>query len=568
MGLLKTFLISVLPLYAWTAPQPLDPVLSDSQNEVSQRSSKIYALYLMQNGEVENALSNYQDYAAESGRQDFEVLQQMGLVLFRQGIQSEDPAIFSMTLFGAGLSGSSGTLEILERGLNSPDPQIQMIALHFISQVQDDQTDEILNRAMSSDFLSTRMEAAFHMARKKHPKAVGQIEGLMVRLPPIFRPYFPSLFALIGTSDATAALRRLLDDLDPMVRIESILNIARLGRDDLLPVLRKQLTHSNIAELEACAFAMGALKDSSSLKRLKRLAQSPAENVKIAAILALQELGDRTYISYLNTLAEAHNIYAIAALGNVSGGEETLASLVLSKDLSIRINAAVSLLLRRDERCLSGIEEILISDSRDLAFYLMPSVGRTIAIWKTVPSAELRNKDPTLDLSLSLSMREQILNEALYLPPEHFLKLARRLIEKQQNDLMPTLMAHLESLRTPEAIALLKEGCNMINTPLIRGYCHLALFRLKEEGPFEEYIKHWILHQREAELIRLRPMLPWKMRLETDYTLSPEETSRLLIESFLALAADHNIDFLVQAIRVGNPQNRFALFGLLMRATE
>ena len=96
-------------------------------------------------------------------------------------------------------------------------------------------SDELLNRAMSSDFLSTRMEAAFYMAQKKHPRAVGQIEGLMVRLPPIFRPLFPSLFALIGTSEATAALRRLLDDLEPQVRIESILNIARLGRDDLLP---------------------------------------------------------------------------------------------------------------------------------------------------------------------------------------------------------------------------------------------------------------------------------------------------------------------------------------------
>ena len=157
----------------------------------------------------------------------------MGLMLLRNGIQNEDPNIFTMTLFGAGLSGSSGALEILERGLRHPDPQLQMISLHFIARIEDDRTEELLNSAMSSDYLSTRMEAAFYMAQRRHPHAVGQIEGLMQRLPPFFRAYFPSLFALIGNGDATNALRRLADDLDPQVRVESVLNIAKLGRDDL-----------------------------------------------------------------------------------------------------------------------------------------------------------------------------------------------------------------------------------------------------------------------------------------------------------------------------------------------
>lgn len=172
--------------------------LASSLSASSETDSKRHALYMMQNSDIETALQTYQGYFVKSGHHDFDVLQRMGLVLFQHGIHSEDPAIFSMTLFGAGLSGSTGALEILEKGLTHPDPQIQMIALHFIAQSQDDQTDELLNRAMSSDFLSTRLEAAFYMAQKKHPRAVGQIEGLMFRLPPIFRPLFPSLFALIG----------------------------------------------------------------------------------------------------------------------------------------------------------------------------------------------------------------------------------------------------------------------------------------------------------------------------------------------------------------------------------
>ena len=126
----------------------------------------------------------------------------------------------------------------------------------------------------------------------------------------------------------------------------------------------------------------------------------------------------------------------------------------------------------------------------------------------------------------------------------------------------------LENLRTDEAINLLKEGSSKLDSPIIRDYCHLALFRMKVDGPHENYIKHWVMHQKEAELIRLRPMLPWKMRIESDFTLNPDETSRLLVDAFIALATARNIDFLLEAIKLGNPQNRYALFGLLMRATE
>ena len=80
------------------------------------------------------------------------------------------------------------------------------------------------------------------------------------------------------------------------------------------------------------------------------------------------------------------------------------------------------------------------------------------------------------------------------------------------------------------------------------------------------------MNQKSSELIRLRPLLPWKYRLEqSDFTLTPDETSRLLIESFLSIANqrdERSIAFLLKAIQLGNPQNRFALMGLLMRATE
>lgn len=531
-----------------------------------------HALYLMQQNQVEESFGRYREFSQETGHHDFELLQQMGFILLQKGIQSENPQIFLMTLLGAGLSGSSSALEILEKGLSSPDPQIQLLSLHFISQFEEDKTNDLLNRAMSSDHLSTRMEAAFYMAQRKHPHAVGQIEGLMFRLPPLFKPYFPSFFALLGTDDATKTLRRLIDDLDPQVRIESILNIARLGRDDFLPTLRKKLTHSHVAELEAAIFAIGALKDSSSMPKLQKLCSSPIDSIRLAAARALFHLGNRKFVPLIEEAAQKQNLFAITTLGEIPDSEEILAPLISSKDLQVRINAAIALLQRRDPRCLLPLSEILISDGRDLAFHPFPTIGRTQSAIKAVPSAELRSKDPMLNLGFSLAIREHLLREAAHLPEENFLQLGDQIFQKQQNDLVPTLINLLENLRTEGAIALLKKGTEKIASPLIRDYCYLSLFRLKQEGPYEEYMNHWVMQQKHEELIRLRPLLPWKYRLEqSDYTLSPEETSHLLIEAFLSIANrrdEKSIAFLLEAIQYSHPINRYALIGLLMRATE
>lgn len=540
----------------------------------SQQSeeTKMHSLFLMQNNDIEGALDRYQQYCSLSGRHDFDTLQQMGLIMLQKGIQTDDPQTYLMTLFGAGISGSTGALDILERGLSHPDPQIQLLCLHFIAQFEDDRTNDLLNIAMSSDFLSTRMESAFYMAQRKHPHAVGQIEGLMFRLPPVFKPYFPSFFAILGTSEGTSALKRLIEDPDPQVRVESILNVARLGRDDFLPMLRRRLTHSHIAELEATIFAIGALKDGSSLPKLKKLALSPVESVRLAASLALLQLGDRSHVPTIIELANRHYLFAILSLGSISDTEDTLNELLQTTDFQVRLNAALALLQRRDSRCLPTLLEILISDSRDFAFQPFGSVGRTLTAFKAVPSAELRAKDPTIDLSYSMAIREHFLKEAIHLPEETFLKLARTIFQKQQSDLVPSLIMCLENLRTDNAIALLKEGTKKFSSPLIRDYCHLSLYRLKVEGPYEEYINHWVMQQKKSELIRLRPLLPWKYRMEqSDYSLSAEETSRLLIDSFLAIANrrdEKSITMLIQAMQQGNPQNRYALMGLLMRATE
>ncbi len=153
-----------------------------------------------------------------------------------------------------------------------------------------------------------------------------------------------------------------------------------------------------------------------------------------------------------------------------------------------------------------------------------------------------------------------------------FLDIASLVLSSHQNDLVPSLVRLLENMQTPLAIELLKSYRERIGSPLVRAYCNLALYRLREKGPYEETLIGWIKNEKKTELIKFRPFVPWSIHQQTSqFQLTPEEKSRLLIESFQALAErreNKGIDELLEIIKTGNPKNRYPLAGLLIRATE
>jgi hypothetical protein len=175
-------------------------------------------------------------------------------------------------------------------------------------------------------------------------------------------------------------------------------------------------------------------------------------------------------------------------------------------------------------------------------------------------------------LALSLSVRESILRDALELPEDSFIKVARLTLDTKQNELIPLLVSLLENIRTPQAIELLKQKSQTAGAPLIRAYCNLALFRLKESGPYEENVKKWVLSNQSKEIIQFRPSLPWAARLsDSNFDLTPEESSSLLIESYQVLAERHDeksIEFLISALEEGENKNIPVLAGILLRALQ
>lgn len=528
--------------------------------------------YLMQAGEMEKSITLYLRYQKELGKHDFEILQQMAFILLEQGARSQNLQTQLLSIYGSGIANAPCALDILEAGIKSSHPETQVASIQFLGGMQDDRSDELLVKAMSSEFFFARMEAALHLASRKHKTSVGQIESLMYRVPPQARFFFPQFFALIGTSDAISILRHLMEDKVSSVRVEALLSAARFGRDDLMPTIRMNITHLNVAEQEAAAHAVGLLKDSKSIHKLKRLMASSPLNVQISAARSLYLLGDSSAKDFIIEKAMGGDLFSIVALADIPEGKEALARLCTHPDLAIRMNAALSLLKHRDPRCRFALREILIRDIRDMGFTPQVSIGKTLLAFKPVFSTAQQENSLYDVRSITHSIRSQVLLDCLHLSEEGFLSIAEALFDRGQTDLIPTLVMLLENLQTPEATNLLIKKSASAGMPLIRAYCNLALYRMGKEGPYEEYLKDWIARNKNSEMIRFQPMVPMDKRLgDSPHELTPEDSSRLLIEAFQTLAEkqqESSIKILLEAMRDGNESNRYVLAGLLLRTLQ
>ena len=526
-------------------------------------------LFLAQQGDHKKALQLYRRYYIQNNLHNYDLLHQIGLSIVEEGFKQNDPESQLFALFGASIAAHEDCYHVVEKSLKNPNPQIQLIALNAIARLQNDKADKALYQALGSRELLIRLEAAHQLCLKKHPEAVSQTESLMYKVPKEVMVVFPVLYATVGDDKAIRILRRLLNDSSENVRISAILSLGKFERDDLLPQLRQQVLHFNYAQQEALAYTLGSLKDEHSLQKLKVLSKSQYKNVALAASYALYQIGQKQALSSIEKAAKEENIFAVVLLGQLLEGSDTLIELLKHPNIQMRANAALALLDQLNPVCISILNDLLIKNKHDFAITEMTSPGKAFKARKIIPSAGKILKDDSEAYAVYLNFREEILTKAYRLPEPDFIKLADALLSAKQNDLIPTLMHLLEDLETPDAISLLKKYRTLVGAPLVRNYCNLALYRLKESGPYGDHLKLWVKNQNDQALIRFRPSLPWQF--EGHYHLTPEETSRLLIEAFEAFARNqdsHGIEALLEAIENGHPKNKYALAGLLIKATQ
>ena len=539
-------------------------------HDTTPNSIQSRILYLAKKGSIEHSIDLYFHYIQESHNHDFELLQSIGYELLNQGIKSNNKEQM-LTIYGAGIVNNANLFYILEHGINNNYHQIQLASIYFLAKMNDDRAYSLIHNALSSQFLDVKIEAAYYLAQIKDQEVIGQIESLMYKSDKKIRYVFPQLFAMCGNYRSINILKQLLSDKDTAVSVQSILNAAYYNHDNLLPQIRILSTHINIAKQEACAKALSIFNDEYSTKHLKKLSTSNADNVRLSALLALYNLGQDVLIK-IEEMASHGNIFAIFSLRDIPNSKKTLKSLIKNPNINIRINAALALLHMHDPSSVPVLLEILLRNSKGLALEQIYTIGSSLHAYKALYSSYAKWQDQPYLYELSSVLNENILKKSINLDESDFLLIAQSIFNTNQYYLIPTTVELLESLKTDRAIQLLKQQQQRPGSPLIRAYCNLALFRTGEEGPYRENIQQWIKEQKDTDMIRFRPLIPHQLTKNfSHYELTPEETSRLLIESYQSLAAKQDpqgIETLLYAIRNGNKKNRYALAGLLIKATE
>ncbi len=528
-------------------------------------------LYFIHHGDTASALTRYLEYAHKVGEHDYELLQQVGITLLERGTSSGEQETQLMCLLGAGVSLCPPLLPILERGVQGEDVKAQLVALNFLSRLDDDEADRIFLDALSSPFLLTRLEACFQLSRKNHPAVLEHLQSLIIKVPEQIRPLFAQIVINLDSNSANQMMRQLLADRDLVTRCEAILAVARERRDDFLPQIRTLASQTQIIQQESAAIALGRLKDMSSLPLLHQMSQSKQTTVQLAACYALYQLGEKRGVETILEEAITGNLYAVALLGQIPTEESLnqLAHFLTHPSKDMRLNATLALLQQRDVRCLPHLGELLTSEKKDIGYIRSQSPGGGMKIWKTVVSASHKAKNYPGVMQESVGLREQILTLCVELPEEHFVKLARLVFEEELQHLVPITLELLSNHRSEETIALLKKQLNETTSPFVKNYCNLVLFRMGEEGPYQDYLIAWARERQNTLMIRFRE--DTAVDRQTSHSLTPEEESRLLIETFEALASAQNqagIEALINAIAYGHEKNRYALAGLLIRTTE
>jgi hypothetical protein len=530
-------------------------------------------LYLMSVREVEKAIDSYLTIYKAEKKHDFDLLEKICFTLLEMGTNSQDPEDQLLALYGISLSGSSSSfITFLDHAVKSPFPGVQRSALQLLATLHEDKCQELISTGLKSSFLQIRFETLYYLIQRKSPNSLGQTQSLLNLLPPQAKPLFVELYAMHGSFEALSILKSCMNDQDPNVRLAAVLYSALYQRDDLLNSIRSILTQSDPVLKEAACFAIGHLKDLHSREALEKNAKLPFNDTKLSALIALYKLGNKETRNEIMEIAKNGNLYAIHFLSEIPESDKILEELATRIESSISLNATLALLNKKNPKALPLVIEILLQDPTVTGFMPSVSLGHSLMSWKRVSINSIRDKEQKNNaIAISLNFQEELLAKCLELPNQTFLDVAKTIMHSRQTKLIPLLIRLLENEGSPETKALLIEKAYAIENPLLRSYSKLALYRMHVSDHYRQEFLKWLCHQKNTKMIEFRPQSETSTngKHKSQNHFSPEEISGLFVESFDALATNHDsegIEFLLEAIRDGHSKNRFAFAGLLLKS--
>lgn len=525
-------------------------------------------LLLVYQGKDKEAFELYLEEYEKTKTHNYPLLQKMALGLIQYGCRQKERESKILSLFGASFSSNDETFFCLEEGLSNEDPMIQLVSIKGLAERNDDRADRALIRALSSPYLILRLQAVSILCQKKHSQAVSQVESLLYKTPKFIRGIYAELLAETKDCRANHLLKKLLNDPLVETRLATIKAASRHHIDELVPQIRQKLVLSNYKEQEAACFAIGELKDESSISKLDLLSRSSYPCLALSARLACYKLGKHDAADSIAQDAAEGNLFAIQALGKTMRGEKTLLELSKNSNIQIKLNALLSLLEQKNQEEIETLVSLLFDKNKLFSLTSETSPGETLSYVKW---NGLHSSSNSLEGNLDIEIKNDVIEKIRYLSEEKFLKACDLILETQQNAFIPLVTALLEEMETEGATKCLIKHQQQLGAPLVRNYCTLSLYRMKEQpGPWKKYLMDWISNQSTTEFIRFKPLEEASIA-KGSYSLTPEEKSQFLIHAMESVAqtrSEEAVTALAEAIKNGHSKNKYAIAGLLLRTTE
>lgn len=517
-------------------------------------------LFKMRQGALEQAVSSYKAYKTEKGDHDFALLQQMALAIIQDSSRKSNHDLQLLSLWAASFSLNTKLLPLLAAGLQKEDPRDVLATVFFLMGFPDDQAVSLVRKELNSPWLPIQAVSAEFLIQKKEKGVLEIVARWLDRLDPRAYPLFVPLFAASEERFATCWMKKFLHSPHADTRLVALLEIGKQGRDDLLDEVRQAAKTGNVQEKEAAALALGALGDSVSIPLLKDLAAGRDVATKLAASYSLFKLGQKEFELMIRAAAEQGNLFAIILLGHMKTGEDLLERLSKSSDLNIQANATIALLEEKKTAALPALLALLHPNLKNLALVAVASPGQSLMAWQMKAQITLK------DQMVTILPRQKLIAEASVLPEKEFLEFAKQAILFEDKETVPAL---IWSVKNSDKQFLLDQ-LERPGAPLARSWATLALYSLKEKGPYAEHVYGWFIDMKKLAIVSVtQPSLD--SSLDNFHQMTKRDSCELLLAALdcLVNTRDHAaIDAILDALIGGNPLNRPVLASLLLRLSE
>ncbi|SCA58476.1 hypothetical protein AB751O23_AC_00340 [Chlamydiales bacterium SCGC AB-751-O23] len=543
-------------------PFTTSPTPSPSQELLASSKS-----LLIHQGKIENILKQIREDSTLPPLEKRRLLTQVSQKILKEAILSKDFDDNSLGFYGAFISLDPQVIDEMSKQIPRIDPRLQLMVLNFLDQLQEDSRHQAVEQLLASPYPLLKIEAAFYLASSGDPKAFNHLEALFYKSSPEYHYLFSKAFVALNVPRSEKFTQRLLYHTEDRNRGETIRAIAEYKKTSFYRDITALSREPSPLTQEACAYALGRISQLNATKPLFTLAKNPHHFVKLAALHSLLLLEEESPKKQLLEHAQSGSLYAYHLLPNERESKKFLKQMTYNNDSPKRNNAAIALLHLKDPECIYPLLNLLLIPSDERALLTYSSPGKTLLKWEHQTVRRLDQSSSHFLINQSFYNKQALFKKARLLPNSSFFWLCDQLLKKQKSDWIPHIISILQTDSSEEATELLKKHLVTPGAPLLRSYCHLALFN-KEGG--QEHLAEiidWIKENQMHQILQLREMPQWDEKQKYPFQLSPKEKSQFLIDAYLTISDTHSdiaIDLLVEGLLEGARKNRPILAGLLL----